>query len=250
MINKDELKQYYSATGFNLGQAEWDYMQHLFLYLLSKNDSKNLIFKGGTALQKVYGLNRFSVDLDFTQIEHSNLDILMEKIVDGMKNFGYQTKIEDIKSFGKTFIIRIHGPLYASTPMTTCALKIEISQREKIFLQPQIMQVTPIYKDLQPYNILVMQLEEIFAEKIRAILTRNKPRDVFDLHFLLKKKAKFNKELINKKLEYYKVQFDKKIFTEKLKEKKSIWDKEMKNYVINVPNFEIICKEIIESIYQ
>ena len=63
MISKEDLKQYSKIIGFNLGQTETDYLQHLFLLLMSRHLYGELVFKGGTALQKAYGLNRFSVDL-------------------------------------------------------------------------------------------------------------------------------------------------------------------------------------------
>jgi len=93
-----------------------------------------------------------------------------------------------------------------------------------------------------------MDEEEILAEKVRAIMTRNKPRDVFDLGFILKRGAKFQLEFINKKLEYYKEQFEMKRFIDKLKEKENIWEKEMRNYVKDVPEFKTILKEITNAI--
>src|SRR3989344_7708115 len=67
MISKEELERYALRLGFNLWQAERDYLQHLLLSSLSRRTADELVFKGGTALQKVFGLNRFSIDLDFTQ---------------------------------------------------------------------------------------------------------------------------------------------------------------------------------------
>ena len=52
------------------------------------------VFKGGTALQKVYGLNRFSIDLDFTAKEDNNkidFKILIEKIAKKITDFGYNS---------------------------------------------------------------------------------------------------------------------------------------------------------------
>jgi predicted nucleotidyltransferase component of viral defense system len=65
MLTKDELKAFESTLGFNVWQLEKDYLQHLFLLFLSRRTKDQLVFKGGTALQKIYGLNRFSIDLIF-----------------------------------------------------------------------------------------------------------------------------------------------------------------------------------------
>ncbi|MBS3121322.1 nucleotidyl transferase AbiEii/AbiGii toxin family protein [Candidatus Woesearchaeota archaeon] len=248
MIIKTELVKYCNVLGLNLGQAEIDYIQHLFLIFFSKHSGNSYIFKGGTALQKGYGLNRFSIDLDFTQVHENNINEIINKISSDISDFGYKTEVEEKKTIGKTFILKINGPLYIGTKMSICNLKIEISQRESILLKPQFKEIMPRYNDLQPYTIMIMDEEEILAEKVRAIMTRNKPRDVFDLGFILKRGAKFQLEFINKKLEYYKEQFEMKRFIDKLKEKENIWEKEMRNYVKDVPEFKTILKEITNAI--
>lgn len=248
MLSRNELQKYCILTGFNLGQVEIDYFQHLFLLLLSQKSSTDLIFKGGTALQKAYGLHRFSIDLDFTQKGTQELKEMMERIRKEIINFGYHAKIEEVKTIGKTFIFKINGPLNSENPASQARLRIEISQRESMLLEPLFKEVNPIYPDLQPYTILVMPEEEILAEKIRAIMTRDKSRDVFDLYFLLEKGIKFNLEFVNKKLEYYKEEFKRKKFLEKVKEKKTVWEAELKIYCKTIPNFEMVYDFIAQKI--
>jgi predicted nucleotidyltransferase component of viral defense system len=56
------------------------------------------------------------------------------------------------------------------------------------------------------------------AEKIRAILTRNKGRDIYDLWFLVSQGISLNENLILEKLKYYKIDdFDKLALIEKIK---------------------------------
>lgn len=248
MLSRNELQKYCILTGFNLGQVEIDYFQHLFLLLLSQKSSTNLIFKGGTALQKAYGLHRFSIDLDFTQKGTEELKEMMERISKEIINFGYSTKIEEVKTIGKTFLFKINGPLNSENPSSQARLRIEISQRESVLLEPLFKEVNPIYPDLQPYTILVMPEEEILAEKIRAIMTRDKARDIFDLYFLLEKGIKFNLEFVNKKLEYYKEKFERKKFLKKVKEKKKAWEAELKIYCKTAPDFEMVYALIAQKI--
>ena len=55
-----------------------------------------------------------------------------------------------------------------------------------------------------------MNLNEVGAEKVRAILTRQKARDVHDLYYLLeKKKIVFDGKLVDKKLAYLGKSFSK-----------------------------------------
>ena len=59
-----------------------------------------------------------------------------------------------------------------------------MSRRETVIRNPLAKEINPIYKDILPYIINVMDINEIIAEKIRAILTRDKVRDVYDLYKL------------------------------------------------------------------
>jgi predicted nucleotidyltransferase component of viral defense system len=73
MLKREDLEKFKSVTGLNIWQIERDYLQHLFLLFLSRYVKDELVFKGGTALQKAYALNRFSIDLDFT-LNDANFD--------------------------------------------------------------------------------------------------------------------------------------------------------------------------------
>ena len=96
---------------FNLYQKEKDYLQHLILSRIYSKADSGLVFKGGTSLQKVFGLNRFSEDLDFTTQENFELDKL-EKGISELENF-YPTTFERIqKNQSITYKIKIEGPLY------------------------------------------------------------------------------------------------------------------------------------------
>ena len=63
MLNREELQD--TPIDFNLYQKEKDYLQHIILARIYSRINSQLVFKGGTSLQKCMGLNRFSEDLDF-----------------------------------------------------------------------------------------------------------------------------------------------------------------------------------------
>jgi hypothetical protein len=249
MIKKEQLEKLRGIVGFDLGQTEKDYLQHLFLLFLSKYSKNELVFKGGTALQKTLGLNRFSIDLDFTLLNPIDLAKLIGKIVIDFNNYGYKAIQKEIKKkVSYTTLLKIQGPLYDGRDKTLSPLRIEISLREKAILQPRVMEITPFYPDLQPYLLYLMQPEEILAEKVRAITTRAKARDIFDLHFLLKKGIKLDKGLINEKLSYYGQELDLKKFKEKIGMEKGIWEHELKPLLGRVPDLEKVKKFIVNSL--
>ena len=245
MLTKKELESFKSTLGFNLGQAEKDYLQHLFLLFLSRNIKDELIFKGGTALQKVYALNRFSEDLDFSMPNKIDTDMLIGKVSKEILNFGFENETKKDKStISENYRLKVKGPLFDGTEKSIASLRIEISLREDLALEPDLIEILPVYTDMPPYNILVMKKEEILAEKARTIMQRTKARDVYDLWFLLKKGTKADTGLIKKKCEIYGVKFSKSIFFKRAKITEKIWNEELSGYVNIVPNFKMVIKDI------
>jgi len=66
-MNEADLKRYAASKRIPLGTAEKDYVLSVAIMQLSKSQhAKRFVFKGGTAIKKVYYPEaRFSVDLDF-----------------------------------------------------------------------------------------------------------------------------------------------------------------------------------------
>lgn len=248
MLSRKSLDSMRPILGYNLGQIERDYLQHIFLLFLSRHAGSWLVFKGGTALQKAYGLNRFSDDMDFTSKKETGLEDIAHRIRTDFFNFGLENDLEIRKNVSEVLIYRIKGPLYDGSPRSMATLRVEVSLREEIILKEELREVVPVYPDLPPYILSMMNLEEILSEKIRAIMTRNKSRDVFDVWFLIKKNVPVNLELINKKLEYYNMRFDRDRFIANLMNKKRIWEKELQPLVTFVPDFEKSASEILNAL--
>ncbi len=244
MITKNDLQGYAKLFNLNLGQAEKDYFQGIILFILYHEYGRNLIFKGGTALKKCYGLGRFSEDLDFTCL--SKIDV--KKLENGLKRFNIEFEIEK-KEYenGLKIILRIKGPLYIGIRPSLCKFIIDFSFRENVILKPEIKSIGRFLEEIPLFDVYVMQEKEILAEKVRAILTRGKARDVYDLWFLLEKDIKFDKKLIEEKLKYYKQKWDFREFEKKLKVKKAVWETELKPSVTVVPDFKKVKKIILEK---
>ncbi len=152
---------------------------------------------------------------------------------------------DDERSF--SFKIMAKGPLYSSQN-SRCVVYVEISKRENVLIETM-----PVKLDLPEYQLPVrilmgMGLEEVAAEKVRAIMSRNKVRDTYDLYYLIKeKKVKFDKELADKKLEYVGKSFLLADFKSALDKKDKIFEKELANLVFrSLPYFEEV-REVIEE---
>ena len=245
MITIDELKGYAKRNRLNLGQAEIDYFQNIVLFILNQEYGNELVFKGGTALKKCYGLDRFSEDLDF----NSSAEIDIHKIDVGLKRFAidYTSKTEKYERGVKT-TLRIKGPLYNGLANSTCKLIIDVSFRENNILTPEIKKIGRFLEEIPSFDIVVMQEREIASEKIRAISTRTKARDVYDLAFLIDKGIVIDINLIKKKLKYYNEEWSTKLFTKKIDEKENIWISELRPLIDTVPKFSEVKNKILKNI--
>ena len=104
----------------------------------------------------------------------------------------------------------------------------------------------PLYQDIPLFNIYVMQIDEMLAEKIRALLTRKrvKARDVYDIYYLLNfKHVKPDVELIKHKLDIYSKEFSKDDIVERAESIGSgPWKSELSNIIRTVPDYDSVVK--------
>ena len=247
MIKKEELIKIARMTGMKPHQQEKHYIQmHLLRSLYSRY---NPVFKGGTALMFADGLNRFSEDLDFTATEDAAPG-LSDALLGDLAYVGIKARKKDIKGFAESFSFKFgaEGPLFTKE-IERCSVRVEVSLREAVILPPRSLFLEAQYPDMLPYRVSVMDMREISAEKVRAVITREKARDVFDLHFVLRKGAVPEESLINEKLKYYKMKFDTERLREKLESKHGIWKAELAPVVFgSLPDFDQVKGEIMSHL--
>ena len=179
MIDSQRLREISKLFGMRPWQQEKHYLQSLILTIVSDYP---LVFKGGTYLWLFHGLSRFSEVLDFTARGTIKKDF-PEFISSSLRLYGYENEIKRIKDneHGISVGFMINGPLHTSNK-DRCVIYVEVSGREKVLL-PGI----PLKIDFPQYDIPVktlsgMNLDEVGSEKVRAILTSEKGRDIFDLY--------------------------------------------------------------------
>lgn len=252
MLSYEELENVAKLKRLSLTNAEKDYLQDLTLFSIYSNVGKELVFKGGTCLYKIYKLNRFSEDLDFTLNQRLDMEKISHKIVSDLTLLNIKSKIKEVKEYKNELNIRIllNGPLYKGNKETQCFIPLNISMKEKTLLEPKKESIIPMYKELPNFEIFVMEEKEILAEKVRAVLTRMKPRDVYDLWFLLtRKNVTFDHTLINKKLKLYNLKFDIEAFKNRVEKMSGLWKIDLKNFVLGeLQDFDKTKKELFEKI--
>lgn len=179
MIDKRELLEKARERKLNLQIIEKDYVLGWLLFGLARFDS--LAFKGGTALAKVYFPHawRLSEDLDFAfQGEDFEFiaESLREVLTELRQKSGIKFDLKDKYSNSQYLQLKIR---YEAVIGKNWA-KVDIT-KEMPLDAVHHNQLSRTYSDYPDFNVRVESLEEIFAEKLRALLERNKCRDYYDI---------------------------------------------------------------------
>ena len=241
MISKsliDDLTRKYQTTRVNVAR---EYCQHLFLsYFYQKKKSEHILFKGGTAIRLLYNSPRFSEDLDFTayNIPTRRIETIFIDSLDDVAQTGIGVELEEAKitSGGYLAIARFTFLDFKEN------IQIEVSMRPKKFkITSEVVLISSDY--IPSYNVVSLAEKHLIEEKIQALLDRAKPRDFFDIYYLLRANLSIPKnnlplKKVLKKLEETKMDFKRELmlFLPKshhniLKDFKNILKRELNKYV-------------------
>jgi len=252
MLSYEELENIAQLKRLSPMNTEKDYLQDLILFSIYSNIGKELIFKGETCLYKVYKLNRFSEDLDFTLTKRLDTEKIANKVISDLMLLNIRGRIKEIKEYQKGMNIRLllNGPLYRGGKETQCFIPLNISKKEQVLLEPKKESIMPLYREIPTFEVFAMPEKEILAEKVRAILTRQKPRDVYDLWFLLtRRNIVFDSNLIDKKLALYDLRLDLTELRNRIGRMKGLWEIDLKNLMIGeLQKFDRVKGELFEKL--
>lgn len=198
MLSKDDMMKIAGEKKLNPSAVSKDYALGWLLFGISKSSIGNkLIFKGGTALSKVHFPEgwRLSEDLDFTlidDIDPKTLEkVLKEEVPKIVKDaIGMNVRLKDRPHSNEGYLMsrfQYDGPLGKDT------VKIEIT-REEVTGEAHTKKMPKVF-DYPAFDVRVYSLDEILAEKTRAIIQRTKIRDYYDVWRLLKTK-RFDREKV------------------------------------------------------
>lgn len=221
MISLDFITRKASSSQVDKYTIIREYLQLVFLrYFYEVKGGPKCFFKGGTAIRFLFNSFRFSEDLDFTCLGESEeiKNNLEKEILPKIESeSGIKVLIKDEKSFGKTgvgFRLSFQPNELVGLPL---GIRLDFSFREKP-IEPEVSAIAVFDYPISPFPLVAhLSKKEILAEKVRAILTRETPRDLFDLWFLLKQGTFLEWDFVAKKMKYYpEVKFDKKILEKKI----------------------------------
>jgi predicted nucleotidyltransferase component of viral defense system len=201
MLTEQQLKQLSKTYKTNEYVVAREYFQLLLLKeLYNKNFSEEIFFKGGTCIRLIYGGSRFSEDLDFTvETEEKEFEEEIQKFFKEMvKKYPITFKEKDTIA-GKTYLATIKTDFLKQKVY----IKLDFSFREKVVKPTKEIIKDNKYPIIFKGFLYCLSIDEILAEKIRALLHREKSRDIYDIWMLLELEARFKEDMIEKKLEYY-----------------------------------------------
>ncbi|MEM2123634.1 MAG: nucleotidyl transferase AbiEii/AbiGii toxin family protein, partial [Candidatus Bathyarchaeia archaeon] len=114
MIDRETLRRIAKFTGLKPFQQEKNYIQTVLLRSIYSKVSREIVFKGGTALAFFHGLNRFSEDLDFTLKEEFNLENLFKEVMKDFEALNIRANFKILEDNPRSFSLRIgaEGPLF------------------------------------------------------------------------------------------------------------------------------------------
>lgn len=247
MIDLATLKEIGKLKGLtNLGHMEKDYVQEVLLLLIYRNFDF-LAFKGGTCLYKFHRLDRFSEDLDFSATKEFDLEVFTSALTAGLERFGLPVQDVSRKRVRDTVLLRlrVRAQLYSGAPTGLCTIRLDINTTSDV-LQPKTLTLRPLYPDIPSFEVLALSKEELLAEKVRAIMTRTKARDVYDLWFLLKE-TKIDLGLVRKKLDYYALAYSPAAFRQRVDKTQDLWEKGLSSLVRAVPRFIEVRRAVLDA---
>ncbi|MBI2611849.1 nucleotidyl transferase AbiEii/AbiGii toxin family protein [Candidatus Gottesmanbacteria bacterium] len=185
MIAEDlqkKLAQKYQTTELNIRR---EYLQQLFLrYFYLKSTTDNVFFKGGTALKIIYGSPRFSEDLDFssTQKEIKFMEAAILETLEDIEKEGINLDLKEAKTTSGGYLSRISFKFYKDSKDS-----IDVLLNISIRMRRVKGEVVTIVSDFMPaYTVMALDRDQLVGEKIRALLSRRKARDFYDLYFILR----------------------------------------------------------------
>ncbi len=174
-----ELSNKLQTTELNVRR---EYVQHLFLsYFYQQKNTEQILFKGGTALRIAFNSPRFSEDLDFSAelFSYNQIEKAIESTLGAIEREGIKTEIIESKETTGGYLAKISMNLGDEKVI----LLIQISKRKS----QDISEIMTISGDfIIPYSISLLDRKHLVEEKIQALLTRSKPRDFYDLYFLIR----------------------------------------------------------------
>lgn len=192
---KEELKRYISNQSSRMKalRVAREYLQSRILVLLQDAGAMMpMVFCGGTALRFLYGLQRFTEDLDFTLLEADpdfSLPRYIDRVISALRREGYDLETRRVRTglnVQKVMIKFIGLPRELGLPAradASLSISVEIDTRPP---EGAVCEVS-VVRRIHLVRIHHLDRPSLLSGKLHAVLTREytKGRDLYDLLWYL-----------------------------------------------------------------
>ncbi len=245
MLTRTQIQRLAQRCHIGMQAQERDYLQHLLLALLYAH-SQTLIFKGGTALRIVYHGNRYSEDLDFNGPDAvAPSRTLWCEIIAALEDFGIQAEMRNEweTDAGYSFDVSYQGPLYDGRAHSKGKVRVDINRRRET-VEAQRELIRSEYDDVRPFVATVLAPAHLLAEKLRALLIRGKPRDLYDVWLLTNQGMAPDWALVERKLALYEITFNQATWDAALARAHADWERDLRPLLPQLVEYADVVREV------
>lgn len=251
MITKAQITKIASRDGVSARTVERDYVLAHLVAAFSKENSINLVFKGGTSLRFLH-LNdyRYSADLDYSLVgssKNEGLSIVKKALSTISPEVVAELKLTDDKPPRIAYV----GPLEKERK-----IKLDLADDELV-LETESRALQTQWQNVPDTQVLAYSQLEIAGEKLRCILQRLQCRDLFDLNILFNELSVhpseaaevFHKKAVHRGLSSN--SFSAK-YNERLPQYESRWQNELQEHLSlkRVPHFTEVERKVSRVLRQ
>lgn len=192
MISTARIRTLARQDEVTAGLAEKHYVNSWVLHAIYTSPVKDaLVFKGGTALGKIYfpDLWRFSEDLDFTatrpipEVE----GVLSAALADVESASGISFDVPNVHQAGEPVEYVQMEVQYDAVLGQKNTTALDITFDEPLVFPVVDHQHT--FEDVPEFHLRAYSIEEIFVEKVRSLFQRARARDYYDVYRLLEQES-------------------------------------------------------------
>ncbi|MCK4351895.1 nucleotidyl transferase AbiEii/AbiGii toxin family protein [candidate division WOR-3 bacterium] len=236
-----------------------EFLQLLILKILyDKGYFKNLAFVGGTALRFLYGLRRFSENLDFSLISGKGykFDIFLERVAYELGKAGFSLEVKkSMERPVQSAMFKFKDILYL--------LGLSNQRGQKLFIKLEVDSNPPkgwntelsLVSKHFVFTVTHFDISSLYATKLHACFFRKyiKGRDFYDLIWYFGKKSIPNFELLNNAIEqteHRRINLNAENFNNFLKEKLASVDfvkvrKDVERFIEDKNELKLLDKDLI-----
>ena len=179
-----------------------EYLQILILREMYKlPEAKRMCFTGGTYLRLIHQTKRFSEDLDFntTRMTKNDFEKILKKIQTNLKREGFEIRLtfghwDNLLVAELIFpnIEKHYGIVSPYTRKEGIVIKVEANQPRWTIKTETLMAAGFGYM----FPVICGEKGALFADKIDALIKKNRARHLFDIMFMLSKNYPINTRIL------------------------------------------------------